>query len=631
MNEITGVHIFEKLGPIEWEDELIAIQALSALTWKKYHGRIDLYCNEEHLESLKKWGVDKIYDKIDTELFSTAPPFDRQNCWSFCKIYITTKLDPPFVLVDTDLWIRSELEFDTSKSFIAYHEENFDFNSPTNFYNKFDDFIPEKYINYYDNETKPVNVAALFWNDKELINEWYEVVCEVLDCKRKSKLSVEQKTTFLEQWLLPMIAKKTNRGYSTFVSQIFNSTMQDFMADDLWEPRVSEWSESEKLKFENIKHIWGLKKKFNYEKIMHDVFNKVRVDIEEFNIKDMGLIDLDKLIDRRSNFVKTKKVLNSNSTKILYCIPSLITDNSTNILIKRIKSLYDIDNDIIIYVCKPRSNSVSNQNYKNEIIDIIGTDNFIEIELDELDDTIKNLDINVCHYEISSYDENFNSFMEKKFIEKKTTIIKSIDGLELISNNDKKTKIPYPKENNVVKLLNPNIEYEHNKNELPIHVKYQERVLFNLGIFNSHIVCLGDVNNNNIPSNLYKVINEIHEINPMIEFHFFNYIDANTDRGKKIITSLSPSTKIWLENINFYKFIMTSDIVIVFNNTTSSLINEVVSYGIPILNVNEIPNLKSKIISLLTNKPKSIIGDEPNNFGLDYQNFIESLEVSNNH
>ena len=63
--QLTGVHIFEKLGPIEWEDELIAIQAISALSWKKFHGRIELYCNQEHLESLKKWGVDKIYDKIE--------------------------------------------------------------------------------------------------------------------------------------------------------------------------------------------------------------------------------------------------------------------------------------------------------------------------------------------------------------------------------------------------------------------------------------------------------------------------------------------------------------------------------------------------------------------------------------
>jgi hypothetical protein len=149
--QLTGIHIFEKLGPIEWEDELIAIQAISALSWKKFHGRIELYCNEEHLKSLKKWGVDKIYDKIDTSLLSNAPKnINRNEYWTFCKIYVSSNLKPPFVLVDTDLWITDELNFDTSKSFIAYHEENYDWSKPDSFYINFDNFVPEKYLNYFD-------------------------------------------------------------------------------------------------------------------------------------------------------------------------------------------------------------------------------------------------------------------------------------------------------------------------------------------------------------------------------------------------------------------------------------------------------------------------------------------------
>ena len=91
--QLTGVHIFEKLGPIEWEDELIVIQAISALSWKKFHGRIELYCNEEHLESLKKWGGDKIYDKINTSLLLESPKnIDRKDYWTFCKIFVSSRL-----------------------------------------------------------------------------------------------------------------------------------------------------------------------------------------------------------------------------------------------------------------------------------------------------------------------------------------------------------------------------------------------------------------------------------------------------------------------------------------------------------------------------------------------------------
>ena len=57
---LTGIHVFEKNGPIEWEQMLAAAQFISALNWKKHHGRIELYTNDSWLSILKKYGVDEV-------------------------------------------------------------------------------------------------------------------------------------------------------------------------------------------------------------------------------------------------------------------------------------------------------------------------------------------------------------------------------------------------------------------------------------------------------------------------------------------------------------------------------------------------------------------------------------------
>jgi hypothetical protein len=620
--QITGVHIFEKLGPIEWEDELIAIQALSVLTWKKYHGRIELYCNEEHLESLKKWGVDMLYDNINTELLGELPKdINKTEYWNFCKIFIPSRIEPPFVLVDTDLWITSPLEFDFNKSFISYHQESFDKTKESNFYSDFSDFIPEKYIGYFDETTKPTNVALLFFTDKELINTWYKTVCEIINEKRKTRLKNTQKVTFLEQWLLPMIAKKNNIDYGTFIPQIYDSTNTDYMDDNLWSPPYSKWSEEEKNKFEKIKHIWGLKKEFNDNNILTQVFDKVRNYITEFDINNLGLNKLKKLINDRSNYVEGKVVTGENITSILYCIPNILTDSLTNILIKRIEYLYNDYDDILIYVCQVNNNNIQNIILRNRIINLIGVDNYFVIDNQDITTILKDKNISICHYDISPYDTNFNGIMDNVFNDKKYVVVKSMDGIELTSNNDEFVNIPYPKINNIINLLPEDSDYKFDENSLPLHIKAQQRVFFRLDVFKSHVVCLGDITK--IPNTLIELSKSVPDI---IQFHFLNYINVDLVEHQKILSKLNPSSMIWSENVDFYDFIKISDLVIDFTNDDTTLVNEVISYGIRIMKLSRNNNeniLKFK--TLLNDKSKQIIPTNNNYFSRDYKNYYLSI------
>lgn len=639
--QLTGVHVFEKLGPIEWEDELIAIQAISALTWKKHHGRIELYCNEEHLESLKKWGVDKIYDKIDTSLLSTAPKnIDRNEYWTFCKIYVSANLKPPFVLVDNDLWITDELNFDTSKSFVAYHEENYDWSKPYNFYVNFDNFIPEKYINYFDLNVKPTNVALLFWNDEELLKSWYDIVYEILNENRNCELSKLQKMTFLEQWLLPMNAVKNKKDYSTILPQVYNSHINgDVFHPELWSPPVSGWNETHYVNFDKIKHVWGLKRYFSDQTILREVFETLLISAKKYILKNSGDVGILNFIKNRAGIIPSKKNFNDKSLKVMYFIPSIITDNQTNILLKRVENLYNSNYNIEIFVVNFLTKEKNNQTIINKIIGNVGSDNYLTCkkDLSSVYDLIGENKIDVCQYEISNYDVDYNTLMNEVFLDVKIKTIKSENGINLISNLGNTIKIDYPLLNNVISNI-PDVDYEFDINSLPLHVKIQNKILYTFDYTHKHIICLVD-DIYNIPNRLYHIIDSF-KSSPNVQFNFFNFIDSENEESNKVIYRLSTNTKIWLENLDYTNFILLSDLVLDFTSTYNTITLDCISYGIPIIKTGQLitnsefeislPNnnleLISKIKDNLFNHKKRIIPTKENTFNYEYNSYYLSIK-----
>jgi hypothetical protein len=210
MKEVLGIHVYEKRGPILWEDELLAVNLLSILSWKRFHGRIHLYTNEEYLETLQKWGIDKLYDKIDTTTLKQIPDrLNQKEYWAFGKIHVAGEIAEPFVLIDTDLWLNAPLEFDKKSAFMAYHFENFDESFNLNPYIDFDNLIPEKWIGRWNKEIMPVNTALLWFNHDILKNEWIEISKEI--ALQTEQISLEdvygsKKMVLIEQRVLPMLA-----------------------------------------------------------------------------------------------------------------------------------------------------------------------------------------------------------------------------------------------------------------------------------------------------------------------------------------------------------------------------------------------------------------------------------------
>lgn len=291
MKEILGVHVYEKRGPIEWEEELLAVNLLSILSWKRFHGRIHLYTNDEYLETLKKWGIDKLYDKIDTQTLKQIPDrLNQKEYWAFGKIHIAGEITEPFVLIDTDLWINAPLDFNEKSAFTAYHFENFDERFPLNPYVDFDNLIPPKWLGRWKKDIMPVNTALLWVNHQLLKNEWVEIAKEI--ALQTDQVELEdphnsKKMVLIEQRILPMLAFERGLKYDTFIYHIYQSHLSGYFDGSEWDPHVKEWSEGERMDFEKIRHIWGGKRFFGSDpEFKKAVFDCILRDFEPYSEKE---------------------------------------------------------------------------------------------------------------------------------------------------------------------------------------------------------------------------------------------------------------------------------------------------------------------------------------------------------
>ena len=216
--------------------------------------------------------------------------------------------------------------------------------------------------------------------------------------------------------------------------------------------------------------------------------------------------------------------------------------------------------------------------------------------------------------------------------------IKSFDGINLESNNLIKKTIDYPLVNNVIRHI-PDIDYKFDKNKLPLHVKLQNKIMYDGELHDKNILCFVD-DTFMTDSMLFEIITNINETNLDINFHFLNFLNVENPQDNDIIKKLSHRTKIWLENVDFYTFILFSDLVLDFTTSNNTLSLECISYGIPILKPNEenklndffykIPKNTNKILykikNILYNDIERIIPSNSECFGYLYYKYYLSVK-----
>ena len=271
---MIGYHIYYQSSE---EDEFSQIdylaQLASILSWKKNYGPIRLFCNQQFLDSISKYGIDKEYDFIDTEYLESIPYKDSMSTfWSFCKIYVAKKIvetESEFCILDTDLWIQEPNLISQEHDLVFYHKEAFDMKFKLNPYEAPGNWLSESELVKYDWDTSPANCAIMYFKNrsKELVDMWYDIAFRIVEEHRDDKSDINERcgTIFIEQRLLPTLAKTLGMTM-TFVSPCTYLTwIPTQLADGReWRP-VLNYSEHSMYIAASIKHIWGAKRYYNID------------------------------------------------------------------------------------------------------------------------------------------------------------------------------------------------------------------------------------------------------------------------------------------------------------------------------------------------------------------------------
>jgi len=264
--KLKGVHVWwtkpamhNKVNYYMPDYQLVALM-LSALYWKKNYGEIVLYTDERMVDFLKKTGIYDLHlwDEINTDIVENIPDVIHPNIyWAGAKLFVAEKLEPPFVLLDVDAYFKEYYEFDYNMDLIYFHLEDLTYPhypSPELFIEEYPDIKMDNMPQF------AINVAVLFINNKELLNEYTHNAIKLMlnpnhnITKDHDMFSVRM--VFTEQVLLSIILQNSNNIYNTktIIKDIFvtlHNAEQQFVKNMYGETNIH----SEIL--HKIEHVWG--------------------------------------------------------------------------------------------------------------------------------------------------------------------------------------------------------------------------------------------------------------------------------------------------------------------------------------------------------------------------------------
>lgn len=289
MNKLNGYHTFfthpttrvQKYWPID-----ALAQLTSALFWKHHFGPIHLSCDHQHLHSLRIYGIDKVYDTIDTTLIERIPAVDSRY-WAFSKIALAKEIasvsDHPFAIIDTDLWLKFiPSTWNPEAGLQCLHYENFDEDYTFNPYPNPSVFLPIDTTGLKW-KTLPLNCAFTYLNSSQLINEWYQLAKEVIDGnKGKEGMGCAREMVFIEQRAISELAFNMGLVVDTIIPSVFQTQIPVGIPNlpNPWLPALN--SSPLLINIEKcVRHIWGMKKEYDDINVRVSVVKTIFNDIDQ--------------------------------------------------------------------------------------------------------------------------------------------------------------------------------------------------------------------------------------------------------------------------------------------------------------------------------------------------------------
>lgn len=286
---MKAIHCFKNTKDSAEDALVVLTQLLSVIRFKESNPNIPfcLYTDTETLTQYKEYGIDKVYDYVNTEILDDYPT-DRisGHFWASPKLWVMHHMDEPFCVMDTDLVYHKTINDYTGYDYVYLHRESFiNYGTPNKIKssNGFE-WTEEELVAF--GQVIPVNCAFLIFNNMEFLKTYttryfdlvldndVEMIMDEIDEYYVHKFAPQ---IIAEQWLLPAIQEKSRIFEGT---RIFSKALAEVIAfPNMFRPFDHDahedvaYNELEDL----IYHLWGAKDYFRGGK--YGEYLKVRDEI----------------------------------------------------------------------------------------------------------------------------------------------------------------------------------------------------------------------------------------------------------------------------------------------------------------------------------------------------------------
>ena len=294
-------------------------------------------------------------------------------------------------------------------------------------------------------------------------------------------------------------------------------------------------------------------------------------------------------------------IKNNYKMKILFLAPHLSTGGMPSFLLKRIQELVRFNKDIEIFVVEYSYYGSAYVVQRNQIIDIIGNDNFIELghNKDRLIDIIKENNIDIIHIDenVEMLNEPLSeNILNQVYSDDRTwRIVETCHNIWFDANQNKRYNpdayifcTNWHEKNTFSELPSPKttIQFplENKKPTSDIKVNSKKQLMFESDKI--HIINVGLWTSGKNQKEGIEVAKLLYETNPNIVFHFIGNQAPNfQDYWEPIMKDIPPNVRVWGERDDVELFMCGADILM-FNSTLECnplVVREAISHELKII------------------------------------------------
>ena len=222
------IHARKRIQEIDWGVKNkfnLLVWILSVLKWKELGNEVVLYADNKTLEDLKEFGIDTLYDEVNTDLLENSNLCDNIDFyyfWAMPKIislyHETKELGNNVLVSDQDVVPTSDVSrlYNLANVLVWSNKE---FYENEHLYPKLDCLsLPNNYClpTWFSGKTKPLNTGVIHFRKKEDAVEYCnEVFKYVINNKNQKKNSKAVAMCNAEQRMIGEFLRNKRYTYAT--------------------------------------------------------------------------------------------------------------------------------------------------------------------------------------------------------------------------------------------------------------------------------------------------------------------------------------------------------------------------------------------------------------------------------